>query len=89
MSETPKTSAHGISMDLDAHYKTQHWPANRIGGLLTDRKIEHYRRNGFYSEDFRGARRDIWAKRKKKRDAYETRDGNFIKTDGRLIYNPI
>lgn len=84
------SAVHGrVSMDLNAHYKGQRWPENRVRGLLTDRKIEQYRREGFYSPEWRAARREIWAKRQKKREPKENRDGNFLKIDGRLIYSPI
>lgn len=66
------------------------WNESKIllRGKLTDRKIEYYRKRGFYSNEFREMRRDLWMKRKSKRD--DNRIGNFVKTgDGRLIYSPI
>lgn len=60
------------------------WRSSKLmgAGELTDRKIEKYRELGFYSEEYRTARRERM-KRK------STRVGNFIKSnDGKLIYCP-
>jgi len=76
-------------MDLDAHYKGQRWPENRVRGPLTDRKIEQYRKLGYYSESFREARHDLMEMKKARRTAREERDGNFLKVDGRLVYSPL
>lgn len=62
------------------------YPKPRISivtGKLTDQKIERYRRDGWYSEGFRQARREFQAKRKAKRE------GNFVSNEGRLIYSPL
>lgn len=48
------------------------------GRLLTDRDIEKYERMGYYSAEFKEARRALWAKRKT----------NFVSREGRLIYCP-
>ena len=51
-------------------------------GELTDRKIDKYIKAGFYSAEFREARRALMAKKAK-------RQGNFIQTEsGKLIYSP-
>ena len=54
---------------------------------LTDRKIAEYERRGFYSEEYREARRELWAKQAAKRQSL--RNGNFVERDGRLIYSPL
>lgn len=58
-----------------------------IRGQLTDKKIAQYAKRGFYDEDFREARRELWAKRKARREG--ARQGSFIERDGRLIYSPL
>lgn len=53
-------------------------------GKLTDRKIAQYEKRGYYSADYRQARRELWQRQAKKK-----RSGNFdISEDGRLIYRP-
>ena len=53
-----------------------------ILGPLTDRKIEKYAADGWYSEEFRKARRELRNKKK--------RVGNFLECqDGRFIYSPL
>ena len=53
-------------------------------GKLTDQKIARYEKLGYYSADFRQARRELWNRRAAKR-----RSGNFDLTDdGRMIYRP-
>lgn len=57
-----------------------------VGKKLTDRRIEQYRKAGWYSEEFREARRELMAKNRVKR---AVREGSFLKQqDGRLIYAP-
>lgn len=51
-------------------------------GPLTDKKIEKYMEQGWYSEDFRQARRERMNKKK-------NRQGNFVERDGRMIYAPL
>lgn len=59
-----------------------------IRGPLTDKKIDFYRKRGWYDPEFQEARRELMAKKKAKRDA--KRDGSFLKMpDGRLIYSPL
>lgn len=54
-------------------------------GKLTDRKIAQYERKGFYSVEYRTARRELQERKAKKR----ARNGSFdVAEDGRLIYNP-
>lgn len=59
-----------------------------IRGELTDRKIDRYIKQGFYSEELKTARRELQAKRKAQREARDQQNQNFIQSDGRLIYNP-
>ena len=51
-------------------------------GPLTDKRIEHYQQRGFYSAEYKAARRELMAKRAAKRD------GNWVERDGRWIYSP-
>lgn len=50
------------------------------GRLLTDKDIEKYEAKGYYSFEFREARRAHWERSK--------RTSNFISREGRLIYCP-
>lgn len=53
-------------------------------GKLTDRKIAQYEKAGYYTPEFRQARRDLQARKRKRR-----REGSFdVTDDGRMIYNP-
>jgi hypothetical protein len=53
-------------------------------GKLTNQKIARYEKLGYYSANFRQARRELWSRRAAKR-----RSGNFDLTDdGRMIYRP-
>jgi hypothetical protein len=57
-----------------------------IRGPLTDRKIKKYEQQGWYSAEFKKARRE---KMEKKRiENHVRRVSNFFETDGRLIYSP-
>ncbi len=52
-----------------------------VRGPLTDRQIANYDRLGFYSPEFKAARKALQAKK--------THPGsNFSERDGRLIYSP-
>lgn len=53
---------------------------------LTDKKIKHYQDLGYYSADFKEARRELWEKKAARRAA--KRDGNFDLVEGRMIYRP-
>lgn len=53
-----------------------------IRGRLTDKKIEHYRKRGWYSQAFKEARRELMEKKRSKRS------GAFLEHEGRLIYSP-
>jgi hypothetical protein len=52
-------------------------------GPLTDKKIAKYQALGYYSEEFREARRKLASIRKAKRQ------GNFTQIGDRLIYSPL
>ncbi len=52
-------------------------------GMLTDKKIARYAKAGWYSPDFQQARRERMAKKQRRRE-----DGNFVQSQGRLIYCP-
>lgn len=52
-----------------------------VRGELTDKKIAHYAKMGFYSEEFREFRRKRMAKS-------SARKGNFVQSGERLIYSP-
>ncbi len=54
-------------------------------GLLTDKKIEKYRKQGWYSPELKQARREL---NERKRMKSERREGNFIVSDGKLIFSP-
>lgn len=55
-------------------------------GPLTDKKIEQYRAAGYYSKEFREARKELMQQKAAKR---QKREGNFnVAEDGRLIYAP-
>lgn len=58
-------------------------------GPLTDKQIERYRKMGFYSAEFKQARKELQDMRKRRRDE-RRRDGNFVKDgEGRMIYAPL
>lgn len=57
-----------------------------IRGRLTDKKIADYEKRGFYSDEYRTARKDRMIKAMQKR---MERRGNFLKGEnGRMIYSP-
>ena len=72
-------------------------------GLLTDRKITRYIKLGFYSAEYRQARKERMAIRqgslrpgsgqagqaKRQHLPPSTRQGNFISQDGRTVYCPL
>ena len=53
-----------------------------IRGRLTDKKIAAYERRGWYSAEYRSARRELMEKKKVRRE------GNFSLREGRMIYSP-
>lgn len=78
-----------ICMDPKVRFPSA-WNPQKIlmRGRLTDKKIQSYESRGFYAADFRAARREMWDRRKVKREEAAKRSGNFLEVDGRLIYNP-
>ena len=72
-----------ITMSPDAHYRSG-WPsAGFILGPLTDKKIAKYQKLGYYSAEFKEARKELQARKRK-------RKGNFVESeDGRLVYSPL
>lgn len=65
------------------------WSQTRllVRGKLTDRKIEKYMAEGWYSQEVKDMRRERQARRNAKK---MKRDGSFlIAADGRKIYSPI
>lgn len=84
----------GGSLLQDSEIRTRIRPswnceAMLIRGPLTDRKIEQYRKRGFYSEELKATRRDFQAKKKAKREARDKSNQNFIERDGRLVFSPL
>lgn len=60
------------------------WVANPRGKPLTDRRIEFYKKRGFYSAELRQARKELQDRKRMKRL------GNFITAaDGRQVYSPL
>ena len=59
---------------------------NIVGKPLTDRKINHYAAQGWYSKEVRDYRRERNARAMAKK---QEREGNFVLSSGRLIYNPL
>lgn len=66
------------------------WKPERfiVRKLLTDKQIEKYRRMGFYSAEFKQARKELQDMRKRRRDE-RRRDGNFVRDGDRLIFSPL
>jgi len=54
-------------------------------GKLTDKKIARYERLGFYSAEYRTARKALMDRKARQRTA---RVGNFDLVGDRMIYNP-
>jgi hypothetical protein len=73
---------HTVPMEHRIRFKTMRMGDNLVGELLTDKKIGHYAKKGYYSPEYRQARKDLQAKKKARRT------GNFDEIDGRMIYRP-
>lgn len=73
--------AEGISIEgrIKASWNS---PKLSLRGPLTDRKIKAYQKAGFYSAEYKEARKRIMDKNRLRRT------GNFIEVGGRLIYTP-
>lgn len=61
------------------------WREFTVGKRLTDARIEYYQKLGYYSPEFRKARREAWERKASKR---RQRVGSFDIVNGRMIYNP-
>lgn len=72
-----------VNMDPSAHFRSG-WTVNVFyKGQLTDKKIARYQRLGYYSAEFRAARKEYQDNKRK-------RKGNFVQGEGgRLIYSPL
>lgn len=62
-------------------------------GVLTDKKIRAYAKAGYYSAEYKAARKKLMDKKTAQHNFYNatqtfTKRGNFIERDGRLIYAP-
>ncbi len=57
-----------------------------IRGPLTDKKIAKYQKQGWYSEAFKEARRELM---NKKRSGKLRREGSFVRDGDRMLYNPL
>lgn len=55
--------------------------------LLTDKQIAHYEELGYYSAEYRAARREFMARYLVR--AQRKREGNFRKEGERLIFSPL
>lgn len=68
------------------------WNVTRMlrRGPLTDRQIEKYRREGWYSSELKEARREMLARREARRSGGgPVREGNFVRVEGKLVYSPV
>lgn len=80
-----------ISMDRTVRYWGSGWKATERGPKLTDRRIERYRKLGYYSAEFREERRKLMEKKafKTRMDRVGEEEGNFrTGALGQLIYSP-
>lgn len=59
-----------------------------IKGNLTDKKIENYRKRGFYSSEYRIARKKLMDQKSFERNMNRACGNFFEAEDGRLIYSP-
>lgn len=74
-----------IMNDFNHHHIRSSWNPTRLlmRGPLTDKKIEKYAKRGWYSEEFREARRGLMQRKALKRDG-----AFFIRSDGSKVYSP-
>jgi hypothetical protein len=61
-----------------------------LRGPLTDKQIEKYEKKGWYSPEFKEARRELMAQKTSRHNERNARrDGNFLLfKDGSKIYSP-
>jgi len=73
-----------ICMDERARYAPA-WNEVRVmmRGPLSDKKISRYAKEGFYSAEYRQARRERMAQKANKRR------GNFVEVEGRMVFSPV
>lgn len=78
---------HGGSKEFAQSRIRSSWNEGRLVGRgpLTDKKIARYAKAGWFSLEFRQARRDFQARKQARR---AKREGNFDVIDGRFIYRP-
>jgi len=78
---------HSVTMDPYVPLRSRN-VQTAVCGPLTDKKIARYERAGFYSVEFRTARKELWERRAAKRQS--KRDGNWLLfADGRKVYSPV
>lgn len=75
---------HGSPYEFQLGKVGSAWKSDAMSrrGLLTDRKIAKYAQMGYYTEEFREAR-------KKHNEKKRIRIGSFVKEGDRLIYSPL
>lgn len=63
------------------------WNVGKLvrGAKLTDKRISFYAKRGWYSAEFRNARRELM---RGKQARQSKREGSFLNDGGRLIYSP-
>lgn len=85
----PDTHSPGTRWTHPGHYTAGSWKPERlmVGSILTDKKIAKYQKLGFYSQEYRDARRDQMIKKGLIRPS--KREGSFLEHDGRMIYSPL
>lgn len=72
---------HSVPMDPSVPIRSRWASSNVPKGELTDKKINKYQKLGYYSPEYRQARKEFQAKKR-------ARSGNFDLIDGRMIYRP-
>jgi hypothetical protein len=78
---------HGDLREFSSQRIRSSWSEGRLVGRgpLTDKKIAKYAKAGWFSADFKEARRSLMLKKHAQR---KRREGNFDIVDGRMIYRP-
>jgi len=73
----------GVTMDPSARLRASGGFDNVVRGKLTDRKIEQYIKEGYYTAEFKEERKKLMDRKRARRQ------GNFNLVDDRMIYNPL
>jgi hypothetical protein len=61
-----------------------------LKGPLTDRAIDRYQRQGWYSAEMKQARKERQEKKEARRARAQKREGAFlVMNDGRKVYSPL